>query len=166
MSRAFVKEDDQEEPPFIPPRASLPSGTTNYVTLEGVRLLEEEKEKLEEEKSNLSAENDRELRHKKMLINGKLSLLNERLASAQILDHSDKKDKEVRFGAVVQLQMGNQKATQELKIVGVDEADIKKKKIAFVSPLAQAITGSKKGEKVQFKLGEEKRKVSVVDVHY
>ncbi|MGV3636407.1 MAG: transcription elongation factor GreA, partial [Flavobacteriales bacterium] len=26
MSRGFVREDDQEEAPFIPPRAPLPEG--------------------------------------------------------------------------------------------------------------------------------------------
>jgi transcription elongation factor GreB len=33
MSRGFVKEDDQEETPIVPPRADLPEGVVNYVTL-------------------------------------------------------------------------------------------------------------------------------------
>ena len=32
MSRGFVKEDDQEEIPIVPPRANLPEGVPNYVT--------------------------------------------------------------------------------------------------------------------------------------
>ena len=46
MSRGFVKEDDQEEAPFIPPRASLPAGVTNYVTARGMQLLLEERTQL------------------------------------------------------------------------------------------------------------------------
>lgn len=42
MSRGFVKEDDQEEAPIIPPRAALPSGQTNYVTPNGLKELKEE----------------------------------------------------------------------------------------------------------------------------
>jgi len=47
MSRGFVKEEDQEEPPFIPPRASLPPGAINYVTPEGYQDLIKERENLE-----------------------------------------------------------------------------------------------------------------------
>ena len=36
MSRGFVKEDDQEEIPIVPPRADLPDGVTNYVTQVGL----------------------------------------------------------------------------------------------------------------------------------
>ena len=44
MSRGFVKEDDQEEAPLIPPRAPLPDGVANYVTPRGMRLLLEERD--------------------------------------------------------------------------------------------------------------------------
>jgi len=36
MSRGFVREDDQEEAPFIAPRAALPAGAVNYVTPRGM----------------------------------------------------------------------------------------------------------------------------------
>ncbi len=49
MSRGFVKEEDQEEAPFIPPRAALPPGVTNYVTPQGHRQLLEERETLEKQ---------------------------------------------------------------------------------------------------------------------
>ena len=46
MSRGFVKEEDQEEAPFIPPRAALPPGVTNYVTPQGYQELIKEREDL------------------------------------------------------------------------------------------------------------------------
>ena len=46
MSRGFVKEDDQEDIPLVPPRADLPSGTDNFVTQIGLNLLLEEKEEV------------------------------------------------------------------------------------------------------------------------
>jgi len=46
MSRGFVKEDDQEEIPLVPPRANLPEGVTNYVTQSGMDALLVEKENL------------------------------------------------------------------------------------------------------------------------
>ena len=36
MSRAFINEDQQVETPFVPPRADLPRGVTNYVTPDGL----------------------------------------------------------------------------------------------------------------------------------
>ena len=83
MSRGFVKEDDQEEAPFIPPRASLPPNVPNYVTKKGMELLLQEKKELEAQRSNLSAENDVERRKALAVINGKIELLNERINSAQ-----------------------------------------------------------------------------------
>jgi transcription elongation factor GreB len=46
MSRGFVREEDQEEIPLVPPRADLPLGVTNYVTKAGMEALVQEREKL------------------------------------------------------------------------------------------------------------------------
>lgn len=44
MSRGFVKENDQEEIPMVPPRADLPEGVANYVTHAGMNALLAEKQ--------------------------------------------------------------------------------------------------------------------------
>ena len=75
MSRGFVKEGDQEEPPMIPPRAALPDGVTNYVTPEGLKQLETEKEELITERSQSNERSEREKRRKAAEIEGKLNLL-------------------------------------------------------------------------------------------
>jgi len=49
MSRGFVKEDDQEEIPIVPPRADLPEGVTNYVTQVGMNELLTEKQMMDNE---------------------------------------------------------------------------------------------------------------------
>ena len=49
MSRGFVKEDDQEEVPMVPPRAHLPLGVTNYVTRAGMDELLAEQQALMDE---------------------------------------------------------------------------------------------------------------------
>src|SRR5699024_2746991 len=86
MSRGFVKEEDQEEAPMVPPRAALPEGITNYVTPTGYRALQEEKKLLKEEQKNLPHENETERRRASMAIDGKLKLLNQRIRSARVLD--------------------------------------------------------------------------------
>lgn len=166
MSRGFVKEGDQEEPPMIPPRAALPAGVTNYVTPTGLEALKKEMMQLEVERASIQAENDTEKRRAQALIDGKMKLLSERLKTARLLDPEDQPEDEVRFGARVQLENSATGQKQEFQIVGVDEADIKKKKIAFVAPVAKAITGKKVGETAEFSLGNETRRLKILKISY
>jgi transcription elongation factor GreB len=166
MSRGFVKEEDQEEAPFIPPRAALPAGVNNYVTPLGLQQLQTEKEKLENEWTKLESNSEKDRRLARTLIDGKLNLLNERISSARILDPAEQPKDEVRFGAHVKIQEQKSKKIQEFQIVGVDEADVKAQKIAFVAPLVRAITGKKKGEIAEFRLGTEVRQLKIQKITY
>lgn len=166
MSRGFVKEGDQEERPIIPPRAALPDGTTNYVTPTGMELLQAEREQLEQERSNLPTTHEQQRRIELAVINGKLDLLNERLVSARILDPASQPKDEVRFGATVTYKISSSPNPQSFQIVGVDEADVAIRKIAFVAPIAIALTGHKVGDIVAFKMGGESRKLEVVGIKY
>tara|TARA_B100000678_G_scaffold276342_1_gene269059 strand:+ start:1743 stop:2255 length:513 start_codon:yes stop_codon:yes gene_type:complete len=169
MSRGFVKEDDQEEAPIIPPRAALPPGVPNYVTPTGLEQLKTEREALERERSAQPTDNETERRRAQMLIDGKLVLLNERIHSARVLDPADQPHDEVRFGATVELKTlnGGRKGTiRKFTIVGVDEASVKDGKIAFVAPIAKAVTGKKAGEVAQFHLGGATEDLEIQSIRY
>jgi len=166
MSRGFVKEDDQEEVPMVPRRAYLPEGVTNYVTQAGMNLLLEEKQMLinEKEKSDISNENEKRiaLNH----INAKLKQLNKRIAEARIINLNEQPKNEIRFGAIITLKIETTKKLQILQIVGVDEADISKGKISFISPLAKVLMNKKVGDKAVLKLFREDRIFEIVDFTY
>ena len=166
MSRGFVKEGDQEETPIIPPRAALPKGATNYVTPTGMQLLLNERKQLEHERAALPTKNEQQRRIELAVINGKLNLLNERIASARVLEPNQQSKNEVRFGAKVTYKIYTATSPQTFQIVGVDEADVKKRKIAFVAPLAVALTGKKLGDIVDFKVGNEVRKLEIISFEY
>jgi len=166
MSRGFVKEGDQEETPIIPPRAALPEGATNYVTPKGMKLLHTEREQLEQERLTLKTTHEQQRRLELAVLNGKLNLLNERIASARILDPDTQPFDEVRFGATVSYKISSSSATQTFQIVGADEANLAKRKIAFVAPIAVALTGHKVGEIVPFKLGNETRALEIIAIKY
>jgi transcription elongation factor GreB len=166
MSRGFVKEGDQEETPIIPPRAALPAAAINYVTPAGMELLQTERKLLEDERTTLPTKDEQQRRIELAVINGKLDLLMERIASARILDPSTQPKDEVRFGATVTYKISTSPTPQTFQIVGVDEADIAKRKIAFVAPIAMALTGRKVGEIVPLKLGAESRALEVVKIQY
>lgn len=166
MSRGFVKEGDQEEAPMIPPRAALPANTPNYVTPAGFQALKTEKEELLEELANAKHKSEREKRRKSAEIDGKLNLLNERINSARVLETKNQDTQEVRFGATVTYKIDSAKKPVTLKIVGVDEANIREKKVAFVAPIAKAMIGKGVGEKVLLSLGGEEREVEILEVTF
>lgn len=169
MSRGFVKEDDQEEAPFISPRAALPAGATNYVTPIGFLQLIEEREIIEKKLSNLDIENEKDKRHVRATLTGSLNLLNERIASARILKPEEQPQEEVRFGALVQFEFftGTQRGKQQsFQLVGVDEANIKEKKIAFVAPLSIALTGKKEGETTKVQMGGNIQELKIISIKY
>lgn len=166
MSRGFVKEDDQQEIPIVPPRADLPQGVTNYVTQTGMDELLAEKQKLLNEKDNLDNENENERRIALNHINAKLQLLNQRITTAKIIDLKEQPQNEIRFGAWVTLKIGDSKKAQKYQIVGVDEADISKGKISFISPIAKILIHKKVGDQAILKLAKEERFFKILSIGY
>jgi len=166
MSRGFVKEDDQEEIPIVPPRADLPEGVTNYVTQAGMNELLAEKQMLLDEKSRLDSPNEDEKRIALNHINAKLLLLEQRIATAQIVRPNEQAPGEVRFGAKIRLKIEANLNIQTFQIVGVDEADISKGKISFTSPLARLLINKKIGDKAVLKRGREDLVYEIMDIRY
>ena len=166
MSRGFVKEGDQEEIPMVPPRADLPEGVTNYVTQAGMNELLAEKQMLINEKNNFDGSNENEKRIFLNHINAKLQLLNHRIAEAKIINLKEQPQNEVRFGAVVTLKIEATKNIQTFQIVGVDEADISKGKISFISPIAKELMNKKIGDKAILIRAEGNIVFEIMDIAY
>jgi len=171
MSRGFVKEDDSQQPPIIPPRAALPPGTPNYVTPTGLELLRAELTALEAERAQAEAnrDNDTDRTHQLSLYNGRIALLAERLGSAKAVDPRTQPPKEVRFGATVTLRTvsgGKAGFERTFTVVGVDEADVAAGKVAFVAPIARAVQGAKLGKTATLRLGPAEEVVEVIEISY
>ena len=144
MSRGFIKEGDQEEIPRVPPRAYLPPGVPNYVTKEGLDALKEELKNLEAERvkagDNYIMVN---------FLDATIKLLVDRINSAVEVDLSKTNKDTVSFGAWVRYN------GRVVRIVGVDEADVNKGLISFISPIAKSLIGKKAGDVIGLK-GSEK----------
>ena len=106
MSRAFVNEDEQQEVPFVAPRADLPEGITNYVTPFGMEALMKEKEELLAELKRLNEGNDIGQLIATKVVNLKLQNLEKRIVTANVVPHEKQDKSEVRFGSTVLLQIG------------------------------------------------------------
>ena len=150
MSRGFIKEGDQEEIPRVPMRAYLPEGVPNYVTKEGLEALKEELNSLEAERvkagDNYIMVN---------FIDASIKLLVDRINNAVEVDLTKAVKDTVSFGAWVRYN------GRVVRIVGVDEADVNKGFISFISPIAKMLIGKKAGDIIELK-GSEKIKVEEV----
>ena len=168
MSRGFVREGDQEELPMVPKRAYLPEGVANFVTREGMDLLLKEKEELISEREDLDEanENENEKRIAKNFLNAKLQLLNERIADARVVEITGQPPDEIAFGATVTVRSSVAGNIQTFRIVGVDEADISKGKISFISPLAKVLINKKAGDRVKLKRDKEDIVFEIIEIVY
>ena len=171
MSKAFTSDDAWEPPLVIPPRAALPPGVPNYVTPRGLALLRTEAAGMEAGRARLvsGARDDADRRHRLAVLDGQLSDLSARIASATVVDPRQQPHDEVRFGATVTLRtLRGERPDEERRftIVGVDEADPVQGRVSFVAPLAGAILGCRCGDTALLRTGRGEEELEVTAIHY
>jgi transcription elongation factor GreB len=164
MSKAFTSEETAEEPALVAPRAPLPPGVDNFVTARGLALLRAEQRALVAERGRIEQLGDDARPRALAVWSQRLGELEQRLASAVLVDVAAQPTGEVRFGAKVAL-CGQDGRERSYQIVGVDEAEPEQGRIAFVSPLARALLGLKVGDSaiVRTPRGEEELEVVAID---
>jgi transcription elongation factor GreB len=165
VSKAFTKDDAADDHVVIPPRAPLPEGTPNYVTARGLLALSEELRALHEERARLEAAEGGEDRVRALAVStGRVRDLEERIASATLIDPRAQPHDDVRFGARVTVQ-GESGEARRYEIVGVDEADAAHGRVAFVAPIARALLGKRVGDVVTLRTprGDEELEVLAID---
>ena len=166
MSRGFVKDGDQEEVPMVPKRAYLPEGVTNFVTRAGMEQLMAEKDTLIREREELNIANENERQIAVNYINARLQLLNNRIAEARVVDTKDQPQDEITFGAIATLKNIASGKIQDFQIVGVDEADIAKGKVSFISPLARALINKRTGDRITLKREKDAAVFEILKIVY
>lgn len=164
MSKAFTDEEAGDEPPLVPARAPLPPGTPNYVTPRGLVALRTEAAALQAQRA--AAERipaDLERAHALGALARRRTDLEQRIASAEVVEAVDPHADAVRFGALV--TVSGPGGERRYRIVGVDEADPAHGRIAFVSPLARALLGRAVGDAAHVRTprGEEDLEILAID---
>ena len=157
MSRAFVKEqDDADALQELPERPISPH--PNAVTPRGLRLIDEEIDKLRKDLAHAQHDVDRNLIAR---ASRDLRYWTQRRSTAQLIEPPNKPDK-AAFGVRVTIKRDKGKK-QVLSIVGEDEADFDKGYIAYTAPIARALIGAGVGDEVEI-LGGEAEVVSLEPV--
>ena len=155
MSRGFIKEGDQEEIPRVPMRAYLPEGAPNYVTKEGLDALKEELKNLEAER--IKAGDNYIMVN---FLDAMIKQLVDRINSAVEVDLIKANKDTVSFGAWVRYN------GRVVRIVGVDEADVNKGLISFISPIAKVLIGKKAGDVFELKGPRGLERIMVEEVSF
>ena len=181
MSKAFTRENDDalDDEPEIDPQQ--PKGVKNYITPAGhARLKSELKALVEGERPELvktvawaasngdRSENADYIYGKRRLreIDRRIRFLTKRLEAAEVIDPSAREETDqVFFGATVSVRdQDGQESTYT--IVGIDEADVGRGRISWISPLARALLKRREGDDFVFQAPGGAQTLEIVRVEY
>jgi transcription elongation factor GreB len=182
MSKAFTKESDGDDEDDLPEdMGGLPATAKNYMTPEGFARMRDElnmlmrKERPEVVKvvtwaagNGDRSENGDYIYGKKRLreIDRRVRYLSKRLANAEVVDAAKRvKTDQVFFGATVTTANAQDKE-RTVKIVGVDEVDLKKGHVSWISPIAKALMRAHEGDVVNLRTPAGIEELEIVKVRY
>lgn len=179
MSKAFTKESDQEEDLEEPD--PLPANTKNYMTPGGLKTLQDElqhllrieRPRIVEIVSWAAGNGDRSengdyIYNKKRLreIDRRVRYLTKRIESASVVDPREQQGiEQVFFGATV-TYVREDDSELTVTLVGVDEADLAKNKINWLSPVARALMKARVGDAVEVRTGIGIETIEVLNIEY
>ena len=105
-------------------------------------------------------------REQQSFVEGRIKDIEGKLSNAQIIDISRMpvSDKVIFGTTVVVADENNKKITY--KIVGEDEADLKKGKISVTSPISRALVGKNEGDDVTIKTPSGNIQYEIIEVKY
>ncbi len=181
MNKAFVRESDGDDDEDLSPSLKLPPGTRNYISPAGHRRLRDELEFLvKTERPRIvevvawaasngdRSENGDYIYGKRRLreIDRRIRFLSKRIDNAEIVDPLRQGDNDqIFFGARVTVA-DEDGVENTYTIVGVDEADVTRGRISWVSPLARALIKAREGENIRFQSPVGVRELDILEVVY
>jgi transcription elongation factor GreB len=182
MSKAFTKESDGDDEDDLPEETGgLPISAKNYMTPQGFgRMREELDALLRKERPEVvkvvtwaagngdRSENGDYIYGKKRLreIDRRVRYLSKRLANAEVVDAAKRaKTDQVFFGATVTYANGKGEE-RTIKIVGVDEVELDKGHVSWISPIAKALLRAEEGDVVKMRTPGGVEEIEIVKVTY
>ena len=97
-------------------------------------------------------------------LEARISLLEDRLARAQVIDPSSQATDQVRFGCTVRLEDAETGEEVRYMIVGEDESDASEGRISVTSPVGRALMGKVVDDTVEVKVPKGTREFDVLEI--
>jgi transcription elongation factor GreA len=105
-------------------------------------------------------------KEKQGFIEAKISELEDKISRAEIIDISQVRGDQVKYGASIRLLDEDTEKKISYKIVSEYEADVSKGMISITSPLAKALIGKKGDESLEFNAPKGIRYYKILSVDY
>jgi transcription elongation factor GreA len=105
-------------------------------------------------------------KERQSLIEGRIGDIQNKLATAEVIDPKTIKSEKIVFGATVELVDVETDEKVVYQIVGVDESDVKSGKVSILSPIARAMIGKAKGDPVVVQSPKGDKEFEVVDFKF
>ena len=105
-------------------------------------------------------------KEKQSHIAGRMAMLDDRIARAQVIETTGQTPDKVRFGATVVLSDIETGDEVSYTIVGEHEADAKQGLISVTSPVAQALMSREVGDDVKVKVPKGSREFEVLEIRF
>jgi transcription elongation factor GreA len=100
------------------------------------------------------------------MIEAKIRDYDSKLALAEVIDPTRLSGDRVQFGATVTIEDSESGEVSTYTIVGEHEADIKKRRISLLAPVARQLLGKRVGDDVHIQTPKGKREVTIGSVEY
>lgn len=97
-------------------------------------------------------------------VEGRIAILEDKLARAQIIDPSGQSTEAVRFGLTVDLEDAATGEELTYTILGEEEADAANGKISISSPIARALLGKGVGDSVTVRVPKGTREFEILEI--
>jgi len=182
MNKAFVKEStDNDDDDLEAGQPEIPAGAKNYITPAGyermrselLHLIDEERPEVVKLVSWAASNGDRSengdyIYGKRRLreIDRRIRFLTKRLDLAEVVDSSRQESvDQVFFGATVEYGTEDGEA-HTITIVGIDEVDLDRGHVSWVSPIARALLKAKIGDQVTLYTPAGPEPIDVLEVRY
>ncbi len=99
-------------------------------------------------------------------IEGRIRIVEDRLARAQVIETGGSPPDTVRFGVTVLLSDDDTGEEVRYTIIGEDESDVAAGRISVTSPVARALLGKSVGDEVTVRVPKGSRSFEVLDIHF
>ena len=103
---------------------------------------------------------------KQGFIEGRIRELESKLSRAEVIDITKLTGSSVKFGCTVTICDVESEEEVTYKIVGADEADIKKKLLSIDSPLAKALIGKEVGDEFKLTTPSGIKEYEIIEIQY
>jgi transcription elongation factor GreB len=182
MSRAFTKEsDDADDLDDLEAASPIPAGSKNYMTPHGWRrmrdeltfLVKTERPAVTNIVSWAAANGDRSEnadyqygKRRLREIDRRIRHLTKRLENAEVVDPATREETDQVFFAATVLYANAAGEETTVRIVGLDETDLARGYISWISPVARALIKAREGDTVALVTPGGREALEILEVRY